>query len=210
MVGPHPDSHSFPVPVFARQVPPGRPVAGPLEHPVEHHPVISPPTTPTRSLIRQQRLKPRLLLLLLLLLIISQIMTIKHQKDLPHPPTEIHRTGSANNPSNPPAHAARSSSITTRSRSLAAPEPRAPPGSSRQPPVATRRHRDCRRHRTARRPAHAQAVRDIGDPPHPAGPSPHRETRTPGLLQVLCHGEITPPRTGTQRRYRVTQATSRD
>jgi len=48
--------------------------------------VISPPTTPTRSLIRQQRLKPRLLLLLLLLLlliIISQIMTIKHQKDLP-------------------------------------------------------------------------------------------------------------------------------
>lgn len=41
-------------------------------------------------------------------------------------------------------------------------------------------------------------------------PSPHRETRTPRLLQVLCHGEITPPRADTQRRYRVTQATSRD
>src|SRR6185312_11135344 len=57
----------------------------PPEHPVDHHPVISPAPTPTRRAIRQQRLQPSPFL-------ISQIMTIKHTDDLPEPRQKIHET----------------------------------------------------------------------------------------------------------------------
>lgn len=57
----------------------------PPEHPVDHHPVIGPPPTPTRRAIRQQRLQPSPFL-------ISQIMTIKHTDDLPEPRQKIHET----------------------------------------------------------------------------------------------------------------------
>src|ERR687894_1589268 len=73
------------VPVSTRQVPPRRATTGPPEHPVDHHPVIGPPSTPTRRAIGQQPLQPGPFL-------ISQIMAIKHTDDLPDPLQEIHRT----------------------------------------------------------------------------------------------------------------------
>jgi hypothetical protein len=47
--------------------------------------MISPPPTPARRLIGQQRLQPRPLFL-------SQVMMIVHRNDLPHPTQKIHRT----------------------------------------------------------------------------------------------------------------------
>jgi hypothetical protein len=47
--------------------------------------MISPPPTPARRLVRQQRLQRRPLFL-------SQVMTIVHRNDLPHPTQKIHRT----------------------------------------------------------------------------------------------------------------------
>jgi hypothetical protein len=47
--------------------------------------VISPPTTPTRRPIGQQRLQPSPFL-------VGQVMAIKHTQDLPHPPGLIHGT----------------------------------------------------------------------------------------------------------------------
>jgi len=47
--------------------------------------MISPPPTPAWRLSRQQRLQPRPLFL-------SQVMTIVHRNDLPHPTQKIHRT----------------------------------------------------------------------------------------------------------------------
>ncbi|HEU0086662.1 MAG TPA: hypothetical protein VFQ77_03275, partial [Pseudonocardiaceae bacterium] len=47
-----------------------------------------PSATPTRGLIRQQRLQSSPFL-------IGQIMAIKHPEDLSYPPTEIHGTRSS-------------------------------------------------------------------------------------------------------------------
>jgi hypothetical protein len=75
----------LPVPVVARQIPPGTAGAGPPQHPVDHRSMISPPPTPARRLIGQQRFQPGPLLL-------SQVMTIVHRNDLPHPTQKIHGT----------------------------------------------------------------------------------------------------------------------
>jgi hypothetical protein len=77
----------LPTPERWRQVPPRDTTAGPPKHPVEHRAVIRPPPTPTRSLIRQQRLHPDPFL-------VGQIMTMQHQKDLPHPAPKIRGTRS--------------------------------------------------------------------------------------------------------------------
>ena len=50
--------------------------------------MIRPPPTPTRSLIGQQRLHPDPFL-------VGQIMTMQHQKDLPHPAPKIRGTRSS-------------------------------------------------------------------------------------------------------------------
>src|SRR4051794_24675034 len=75
----------LPVPVGGRQVPPRTPGARPPQHPVDHRPMIRPPTTPTRCRVRQQRLHPGPLL-------VAQIMPIMHTRCLPHPSPEIRGT----------------------------------------------------------------------------------------------------------------------
>ena len=50
--------------------------------------MIRPPPTPTRSLIGQQRLHPDPFL-------VGQIMTMQHQKGLPHPAPKIRGTRSS-------------------------------------------------------------------------------------------------------------------
>src|SRR3954452_24837912 len=75
----------LPVPVGGGQVPPRTPGAGPPQHPVDHRPVIRPPTTPARCRVRQQRLQPRPLL-------VAQIITIMHTRCLPHPSPETRGT----------------------------------------------------------------------------------------------------------------------
>lgn len=65
------------------EVPPRGATASPPEHPVDHHAVIGPPATPTRRPVGQQRLQPSPL-------IISQIMAIKHEKDLSHSTAKIY------------------------------------------------------------------------------------------------------------------------
>ena len=49
--------------------------------------MISPPPTPTRSLIGQQWFQPRPFL-------VGQIVTMQHEKDLPYPAFMIHGTRS--------------------------------------------------------------------------------------------------------------------
>src|SRR5262249_743438 len=80
--------NGLPVPINTRQISPRHAIASPPEHPIDHHPVIRPPTTPTRTPIGQQWLQPSPL-------IISQIMTIQHAEDLPHPAPELHRPRSS-------------------------------------------------------------------------------------------------------------------
>jgi hypothetical protein len=82
-----PVSDGLPMPERRRHVPPRDTTPGPPQHPVEHHPVIRPPPTPTRSLIGQQRFQPGPFL-------IGQIMTMQHEKDLPHPTLMIRGTRS--------------------------------------------------------------------------------------------------------------------
>src|SRR3954468_15072083 len=64
------------VPVAGGNIPPRRSRPGPPQDPVDHLPVIVPPTSPTRRPVRQQRLQSRPLC-------ISQIVTIEHKTGLP-------------------------------------------------------------------------------------------------------------------------------
>src|SRR4051812_17565001 len=64
------------VPVAGWNIPPRRSRPGPPQDPVDHLPVIVPPTSPTRRPVRQQRLQSRPLC-------ISQIVTIEHKTGLP-------------------------------------------------------------------------------------------------------------------------------
>src|SRR3954466_1683217 len=77
----------LPRPERRRHIPPRHTTPRPPEHPVEHRAVVAPPPTPTRGLIRQQRLQPSPLL-------IGQVMTMQHTKDLPHPALKIRGTRS--------------------------------------------------------------------------------------------------------------------
>src|ERR1700710_1982799 len=77
----------LPRPERRRHVPPRDTTSGSPEHPVEHHAVIRPPPTPTRSLIGQQRFQPGPFL-------VSQVMTVQHEKALPHPALMIRGTRS--------------------------------------------------------------------------------------------------------------------
>src|SRR4051812_24187335 len=79
--------HGLPRPERRRHIPPRDNTPGPPEHPVEHHAVIGPPPTPTRSLTGQQRFQPRPFL-------VGQIMTMQHETDLPHPALMIRGTRS--------------------------------------------------------------------------------------------------------------------
>src|SRR5690349_18043213 len=63
------------------------PTSGPPEHPTEHHAVISPPPTPTRRLVGQQRLQPGPFL-------VGQIVSMQHRTGLPHPTLMIRGTRS--------------------------------------------------------------------------------------------------------------------
>src|SRR3954466_3686310 len=72
----------LPVPERGRYVPPRDTTTGPPEHPVEHRAVIGPPATPTRSLVRQQKLHPGPLR-------IGQIVSMQHPPGLPHPALKI-------------------------------------------------------------------------------------------------------------------------
>src|SRR3954463_6290935 len=78
----------LPRPERRRHIPPRHTTPRPPEHPVEHRAVVGPPPTPTRGLIRQQRLQPSPLL-------IGQVMTMQHTKDLPHPALKIRGTRSS-------------------------------------------------------------------------------------------------------------------
>src|SRR3954471_2345962 len=80
--------HGLPRPERRRHIPPRDTTPGPPEHPVEHHAVIGPPPTPTRSLTGQQRFQPRPFL-------VGQIMTMQHETDLPHPALMIRGTRSS-------------------------------------------------------------------------------------------------------------------
>src|SRR6201989_2001186 len=82
-----PGVDGLPRPARRRHVPPRDTTAGPPEHPVEHHAVISPPPTPTRRLIGQQRFQPGPFL-------VGQIVTMQHEKDLPYPALMIRGTRS--------------------------------------------------------------------------------------------------------------------
>src|SRR3954468_10859921 len=73
------------VPVAGRNIPPRRSRPGPPQDPVDHLPVIVPPTSPTRRPVRQQRLQSRPLC-------ISQIVTIEHKTGLPGRPVKIGET----------------------------------------------------------------------------------------------------------------------
>src|SRR3954466_9781920 len=81
----------LPRPERRRHIPPRHTTPRPPEHPVEHRAVVAPPPTPTRGLIRQQRLQPSPLL-------IGQVMTMQHTKDLPHPALKIRGTRSSRTP----------------------------------------------------------------------------------------------------------------
>src|SRR4051794_18963702 len=63
-------------PVAGGNPPPRRSRPGPPQDPVDHLPVIVPPTSPTRRPVRQQRLQSRPLC-------ISQIVTIEHKTGPP-------------------------------------------------------------------------------------------------------------------------------
>src|SRR3954462_92227 len=71
-----------------RHIPPRHTTTGPPEHPVEHRAVIGPPATPTRSLVRQQKLHPGPLR-------IGQIVSMQHPPGLPHPALKIRGTRSS-------------------------------------------------------------------------------------------------------------------
>src|SRR3954454_9228977 len=73
------------VPVTGRNIPPRRSRPGPPQDPLDHLPVIVPPTSPTRRPVRQQRLQSRPLC-------ISQIVTIEHKTGLPGRPVKIGET----------------------------------------------------------------------------------------------------------------------
>src|SRR3954451_4042554 len=73
------------VPVAGWNIPPRRSRPGPPQDPVDHLPVIVPPTSPTRRPVRQQRLQSRPLC-------ISQIVTIEHKTGLPGRPVKIGET----------------------------------------------------------------------------------------------------------------------
>src|SRR3954471_13720639 len=78
----------LPVPERGRYVPPRDTTTGPPEHPVENRAVIGPPATPTRSLVRQQKLHPGPLR-------IGQIVSMQHPPGLPHPALKIRGTRSS-------------------------------------------------------------------------------------------------------------------
>src|SRR3954447_3959517 len=80
--------HGLPATERRRHVPPRDTTTGPPEHPVEHRTVIGPPATPTRSLVRQQRLHPCPLR-------IGQIVSMQHPPGLPHPALKIRGTRSS-------------------------------------------------------------------------------------------------------------------
>src|SRR3954466_1237554 len=73
------------VPVAGWNTPPRRSRPGPPQDPVDHLPVIVPPTSPTRRPVRQQRLQPRPPC-------ISQIVSIEHKTGLPRRPVKIGET----------------------------------------------------------------------------------------------------------------------